>query len=175
MSRSARAVAWLTGASLLLGCDRGTAGGAGADAPATIEAPVVVTTPERRGAAAAPGAAVAPAGDGQIQGPTAEGVITGMETSEDPILTLFDPEAPRVVTLALVAPAARRKAAPSMDLFGGADRPWRVQVGPRTDLGRESGLMLRGGTQGQHNRWDIDASATVGDRSNVQGIVRYHP
>ena len=62
-----------------------------------------------------------------------------------------------------------------MTLFGGSEESWRVQVVPRLELGRNAGLTLRGGTQGQNNRWDLGASATVGARPNMQGVVRFHP
>ncbi|HTK56960.1 MAG TPA: hypothetical protein VL295_09045 [Gemmatimonadales bacterium] len=152
----------LTGAPFMLACDRG---------PMAAEA-VTVTAPD---SVPPVQASVVPVADREISGPTARGAVLGMESPEAPFRTLFDPAAASVVTLAPVVPAATRRVDPSMYLFGTAADAWGVQVGPRTDLGRKSGLMLRGGTQGQHNRWDLGASATVGDQSNVQGIVRFHP
>jgi hypothetical protein len=113
----------------------------------------------------------------EIAGPTASGTMPGMVLQGDPTLTLFDPATSRQVTLAPVVGSTGKKGwvTPTLNLFGSAEQPWRVQVGPRMDLGRNSGLMLRGGTQGQQNRWDLGASATVGARPNVQGVVRYHP
>lgn len=167
MPRRSLPLRWLVGASFVLGCDQGPTPPDQTEPLANAPA-VAVTAPESVVATPA-GAAY------RIAGPSEEGSLGDMAQAEDPSLTLFDPTAPRVVTLALVAPTSQRKGDPSMDLFGGADQPWRVQIGPRTDLGRKSGLMLRGGTTGQHNRWDIGASATVGDQSNVRGIVRFHP
>jgi len=119
---------------------------------------------------------LSPAGR-MIAGPTALDGRLGMTPRADTRLTLVGLADPHTVTLAPVIGSAgsTRWAAPSMDLFGSAAQPWRVQVGPRTDLGRRSGLMLRCGTEGQRTRWDLGASATVGEQSNVQGIVRFHP
>lgn len=152
----------LASAPFVLACDR---------TPMTAEA-TTVTAPDSVPRVVA---TVAPAAEHGIMGPTARGTALGMESPGDPLLTLFDPAAVPVVTLAPVVPAAARRVDPSLYLFGRADQAWGVQVGPRTDLGRKSGLMLRGGTQGQHNRWDLGASATVGDQSNVRGVVRFHP
>lgn len=159
----------LTAVTFVLACDR---------APMSDELPVamviVVTGPD---STAAVSARVVRVTDRTIAGPTARGMMPGMTSREDPTLTLFPPSASRQVTLSPVVGSPGRKgwATPTMNLFGNAAQPWRVQVGPRMDLGRNSGLMLRGGTQGQHNRWDLGASATVGGRPNVQGVVRYHP
>lgn len=162
MPGRALALLSLAGVSFVLGCDRG---------PMTAEA-ITVTAPDSLASVVAP---AAPAADRRITGPTASGVMPGMESREEPLPGLFDPATTSAVTLAPVAPAAARKVAPSMVLFGTAGQGWGVQVGPRTDLGRKSGLMVRGGTQGQNDRWDLGASATVGQQSNVQGIVRFHP
>jgi hypothetical protein len=159
----------LTAATFVLACERAPT----AEDP-VVAITIVVTGPDSSVRVAVPPARVASRG---IVGPTADRTMPGMSLRGDPMLTLFDPAASRRVTLAPVVGSTGGKgwATPTMNLFGSAERPWRVQVGPRMDLGRNSGLMLRGGTQGQHNRWDLGASATVGNRPNVQGIVRYHP
>ena len=161
-----------TGASFALGCDRAPVTEGRADDLATAKV-IVVTAPDSSVAVVGPAGRAA---RGEIAGPSAQGVRVGMAPQVDPALTLPDPVATREVTLAPVIGAAGQRGwtAPTMTLFGSAVQPWLVQVGPRMDLGRNSGLMLRGGTQGQHNRWDLGASATVGDRSNVQGVVRFH-
>lgn len=146
----------------MLACDRGPMAAEAITVTAPDSVPRVIAT-------------VAPTVERGIIGPTARGAVLGMESSADPYPGSFDPAAASVVTLAPVVPAATRRVDPSMYLFGSADQAWGVQVGPRTDLGGKSGLMLRGGTQGQGDRWDLRASATVGDQSNVQGIVRFHP
>ena len=152
----------LTGAPLMLACDRGPMAAEAITVTAPDSVPRVIAT-------------VAPTAEPEIIGPTARGAVLGMESPADAYPALFDPAAAPVVTLAPVVPAAARRVDPSMYLFGTAADGWGVQVGPRTDLGRKSGLMLRGGTQGQGDRWDLGASATVGGQSNVQGVVRYRP
>lgn len=172
MRGRALALLCFTGASFALGCDRVPVTEGRADDLATAKV-IIVTAPDSSVTVVVPAGRAA---GGEIAGPSARGVRVGMAPQVDPALTLFDPVAAREVTLAPVIGSAgsTRWVAPSMNLFGSAVQPWRVQVGPRTDLGRNSGLMLRGGTEGQHNRWDLGASATVGDRSNVQGVVRFH-
>ncbi len=93
------------------------------------------------------------------------------------VLTAPEAVDPHAVTLAPVVPGRKQtKWEPlEMTLFGGAEESWRVQVGPRMELGRNAGLTLHGGTQGQNNRWDLGASATVGPRPKLQGVVRFHP
>jgi len=93
------------------------------------------------------------------------------------VLTAPGAATPRVLTLAPLVPGrGQTKWEPlEMTLFGGAGESWRVQVGPRMELGRNAGVTLRGGTQGQNNHWDLGASATVGARPSLQGVVRFHP
>lgn len=169
MSGRVLVILCFTGAVSVLACDRAPE----SEDPMTATT-IVVTGPDSAERIATP---VARTADRAIAGPVAQDGKLGMAPQVDPMLTLFEPVGAHTVTLAPVIGSAgsKRWVAPSMDLFGSAAQPWRVQVGPRTDLGRKSGLMLRGGTEGQHNRWDLGASATVGERSNVQGIIRYHP
>jgi hypothetical protein len=158
-----------TAVTFVLACDRVPVS---EDPPTAVT--IIVTGPD---GIARVGASAMGTADRRIAGPSAQGTMPGMSTPGDPILTLFAPAESREVTLAPGIGSAGRKvwATPTMNLFGSAEQPWRVQVGPRMTLGRNSGLLLRGGTQGQHNRWDLGASATVGARPNVQGVVRYHP
>lgn len=101
------------------------------------------------------------------------------EMAPDRGSVLIAPEAAglHVVTLAPFVPRrGQTKWEPlEMTLFGSSEDAWRVQVGPRMELGRNAGLTLHGGTQGQNNHWDLGASATVGARPNLQGVVRFHP
>ena len=112
--------------------------------------------------------AIAPRGPSIL---VAEGV-----PSRGSVLTAPEAVDPHAVSLAPLVPGRQQaKWEPlEMTLFGGAQESWRVQVGPRMELGRNAGLTLHGGTQGQNNRWDVGASATVGARPKLQGVVRFH-
>ena len=168
-----RTLAALGLAGALLALEGGTASPGNDDRPETRSvAPVPVP-----GSVVPPAFRVAPMTARAILPRGQSLLMAAMVPNRGSVLTAPEAVDPHAVTLAPVVPGrGQTKWEPlEMTLFGGAEESWRVQVGPRMELGRNAGLTLHGGTQGQNNRWDLGASATVGARPNLKGVVRFHP